>query len=161
GSLLRRLYDYAGLYFGEEPPQDQARRRPRPTLLIDGETGTGKTELAGLLHRISERRDQRFLTVDSSSLTNDSLLRSTLFGHVKGAFTDARDRTGMVTEAGKGILLLDDLHQLTDSGRAILHRFLDDGRYTRLGEEQLTPRYAEAALVCTVETPAWEEIKAE
>jgi DNA-binding NtrC family response regulator len=161
GSILKRLYDYAGVYFDEETPQDSGRRRPRPTLLIDGETGTGKTELTGLLHRISERRQHPFLTVDSSSLTNDSLLRSTLFGHVRGAFTDARDRVGMVTAVGKGILLLDDLHQLTDGGRAILHRFLDDGRYTRLGEEHLPPRCAEAAIVCTVETPAWEEIKAE
>ena len=51
GAMLRRIYDYAGLYFGREPPEEPGRRRPRPTLLMEGETGTGKTELAGLVIR--------------------------------------------------------------------------------------------------------------
>ena len=158
GSMLRRLYDYAGLHFGAEPANEHGRRQPRPTLLIDGETGTGKTELAGLLHQLSERREAPFVAATCNQLTNETFLRSILFGHIKGSFSGAStDRPGLVQSAGKGILLLDDLHKLTDSCSVILHSFLDDGEYCHLGEDELR-RASEAAIVGTVETPRWEEI---
>ncbi|QDU59784.1 Regulatory protein LuxO [Planctomycetes bacterium Pan216] len=161
GSMLRRFSDYSELYFSREPAVDPARRRPRPTLLIDGETGTGKTELANLLHQLSQRREFPFVQATCNQLTDETFLRSILFGHIKGAFSGATtDRPGLVQTAEKGVLLLDDLHKLTDGGSAILHSFLDDGRYCHLGEDEVA-RTAEAAIVGTVETPIWEEIKAE
>ena len=92
-----------------------------------------------------------------NELTNETLLRSILFGHRRGAFTDAReDRPGLVSAAGRGVLLLDDFHRLPASCSAILHSFLEDGEYSRLGEEEIR-RAAEAAAVLTVETGPWLE----
>lgn len=161
GAMLRRLYDYASLYFGEEPPNEHDRRRPRPMLLIDGETGTGKTELAGLLHRICDRRDQPFVSATCNQLSDENFLRSILFGHIKGSFSGANaDRPGLVQTAGGGILLLDDLHKLSDGCSLILHSFLDDGEYSHLGQDEIR-HVAKTAIVATVEAPSWEEIKAE
>lgn len=161
GATLRRLYDFASLYFGEEPPNQADRRRPRPTLLIDGETGAGKTELAGLLHVASDRRDEPFVSATCNQLTNESFLRSILFGHIKGSFSGAaNDRPGLVQTAGGGVLLLDDLHKLSDGCSVILHSFLDDGEYSHLGEDEVRRR-GKAAVLCTVESPRWEQIKAE
>jgi transcriptional regulator with AAA-type ATPase domain len=86
-------------------------------------------------------------------------LRSILFGHRRGAFPDAReDRPGLVAAAGKGVLLLDDLHRLPVSCSAVLHSFLEDGEYSRLGEEEVR-RHAEAAAVLTVETGPWSHCR--
>lgn len=159
GSMLRRVVDYASLYFGAECSTDPGPRRPRPTLLLDGETGTGKTELAGLVHALSERREERFVKATGNQLTNETFLRSILFGHVRGAFTNAMaDRTGLVQEAGKGILLLDDLHYLNKDCSVILHSFLDDGEYCKLGRDEQRMS-SDSAIIVTVEGPRWEEIK--
>ncbi|MGL5095436.1 MAG: sigma-54-dependent transcriptional regulator, partial [Planctomycetia bacterium] len=161
-SALRRLYDYAHLYFGLDAGErpDRLHRRPRPTVLLDGESGTGKTELAGLLHQASERRHYPFVRATCSELTNENLLRSTLFGHVKGAYSGAStDRPGLVQAAGRGVLLLDDLHKLNDPGSVILHSFLDDGEFAHLGQDEHR-RQAELAVVCTVEGPKWDDVKA-
>lgn len=161
GAMLRRLFDYASLYFGTEPANPQDRRRPRPTLLIDGETGTGKTELAGLFHQLSDRRDAPFIAATCNQLTDENFLRSILFGHIKGSFSGASsDRPGLVETTGRGTLLLDDLHKLSDGSSVILHSFLDDGEYSHLGQDEIRRR-GENAVICTVETPKWEEIKAE
>jgi transcriptional regulator with AAA-type ATPase domain len=126
-------------------------------LLLDGESGTGKRGLAELFHLASERRKAPMVVASCNELTNETLLRSTLFGHRRGAFTDARDdRAGLVVSAGRGMVLLDDFHRLPTAGTAILHSFLEDGEYSRLGEEEVR-RHAEAAVVLTVETGPWAE----
>jgi transcriptional regulator with AAA-type ATPase domain len=159
GSVLRRLHDAATMVFGPETPREEGRRRPRPTILLDGETGTGKTELAGLIHQLSERREAPLLAATCGQLTDENLLRSTLFGHVKGSFTGATaDRAGLVRSAGRGVLFLDDLHKLGEGSAVVLHSFLDDGIYSHVGEDE-TRRHAEAAIVCAVESPRWEETK--
>lgn len=161
GSTLRRLYDYANLYFGMETLDPSGRRHPRPTLLLDGETGTGKTELAGLLHQVSDRCTAPFVSATCNQLRDETFLRSILFGHVKGSFTGATaERAGLVETAGKGILLLDDLHKLSEGASVVLHSFLDDGEYSHIGQDEVRRR-SEAAIACTVESPKWEEIKAE
>jgi transcriptional regulator with AAA-type ATPase domain len=160
GSMLRRAYDLTQLYLGLDEPDPNQRRRPRPMILIDGETGTGKTELAGLLHAVSNRRSQPFISATCNQLTDEQFLRSVLFGHIRGSFSGATaDRAGLVETAGRGILLLDDLHKLNDGGSVILHSFLDDGEYSHLGQDE-TRRHAQCAILATVETPRWEEIKA-
>jgi transcriptional regulator with AAA-type ATPase domain len=92
-----------------------------------------------------------------NELTNETLLRSILFGHKRGAFTDARDdRPGLVATAARGVLLLDDFHRLPTACTAILHSFLEDGEFSRLGEEEHR-RQAEALAVLTVESRPWLE----
>jgi DNA-binding NtrC family response regulator len=160
GATLRQAYDLARFYFGFGEADSSSRRRPRPMILIDGETGTGKTELAGLIHAASDRRAHPFLTASCSQLSDEQLLRSALFGHVRGAFTGAaQDRTGLIDAVGRGVLLLDDLHKLSDGASLILHSFLDDGEFARLGEDEKR-RFGECAVLGAVETPRWEEIKA-
>lgn len=161
GAMLRRAYDYARLYLGADDASYAGRRHPRPTILIDGETGTGKTEIAGLLHAISDRKTFPFVAATCSQLTDEQFLRSVLFGHVKGAYSGAtQDRRGLVETAGPGVLLLDDLHKLSDGGSVILHSFLDDGEYAHLGQDEVR-RSADCAILATVETPRWEEIKSQ
>lgn len=159
GTMLRQAYDLAQLYFALDEGPFPARRRPRPMILIDGETGTGKTELASLIHTLSERRTEPFVSATCSQLSDEQFLRSALFGHIKGSFSGAtQDRAGLVETAGRGVLLLDDLHKLGEGSSVILHSFLDDGEYSRLGQDEQR-RQARCAIVCTVETPRWEEIK--
>jgi hypothetical protein len=159
GTTLAQLFDLARL-FGPDPstPRGLGRaRRPLPCLLLDGESGTGKRGLAELFHAASERRHAPMVVASCNELTNETLLRSTVFGHRRGAFTDAREeRPGLVATAGKGMILLDDFHRLPTAGSAILHSFLEDGEFSRLGEEEVR-RHAEAAVVLTVETGPWAE----
>jgi DNA-binding NtrC family response regulator len=82
------------------------------TLLLSGETGTGKTVLARLIHELSPRRSEPFLVVDCASLS-PGVIESELFGHVRGAFTGAdRDRQGKLLAAGAGTILLDEVNAL-------------------------------------------------
>jgi transcriptional regulator with AAA-type ATPase domain len=132
-------------------------RRPLSCILLDGESGTGKRGLAAVFHAASDRRKAPMAVASCNELTNETLLRSILFGHKRGAFTDAReDRPGLVAAAGKGVLLLDDFHRLSPACSAVLHSFLEDGEYSRLGEEEVR-RHAECAAVLTVETGPWAE----
>ncbi|MEW4566588.1 sigma 54-interacting transcriptional regulator [Tautonia sp. JC769] len=157
GAVVAQLFDLAQLIGSADLPPSGRTRRPLPCLLIDGESGTGKRGLAELFHAASDRRSAPLVIASCSELTNETLLRSILFGHKRGAFTDAReDRPGLVSAAGKGVLLLDDVHRLPPACSAILHSFLEDGEYGRLGEEE-TRRRAECAVVLTVETGPWRE----
>ncbi|MBX6316114.1 MAG: sigma-54-dependent Fis family transcriptional regulator, partial [Isosphaeraceae bacterium] len=160
GSTLAQLFALARL-LGTPPhaaPAGGGRaRRPLPCVLLDGESGTGKRGLAALFHAASDRRKAPLAVASCNELTNETLLRSILFGHKRGAFTDAReDRPGLVASAGKGMLLLDDFHRLPMACSAILHSFLEDGEYSRLGEEEVR-RQADCAVVLTVETRPWAE----
>lgn len=161
GTTLAQLFDLARL-LGSGPPGARTAaparsRRPLPCLLLDGESGTGKRALAALFHAATDRRKAPLVVASCNELTNETLLRSILFGHKRGAFTDARDdRPGLVATAGRGVILLDDFHRLPASCSAILHSFLEDGEYSRLGEEEIR-RQAEAAVVLTVETGPWQE----
>jgi transcriptional regulator with AAA-type ATPase domain len=159
GTILAQVFDLARLLGSESTPLPGGgrARRPLPCLLLDGESGTGKRGLAALFHAASERRKAPMTVASCNELTNETLLRSILFGHKRGAFTDARDdRPGLVATAGKGVILLDDFHRMPTGCTAILHSFLEDGEYARLGEEEVR-RQAEAAAVLTVETAPWLE----
>jgi len=102
-------------------------------LLITGETGTGKTYAAELIHTHSGRKGK--LVVINTPGIPESLFESELFGHKKGAFTNAVfDKKGLVEEAAGGTLLIDEITEVSAAIQAKLLRFIETGRYTRLGE---------------------------
>ncbi|MEW5977147.1 MAG: sigma-54 dependent transcriptional regulator [Acidobacteriota bacterium] len=103
------------------------------TLLIQGESGTGKDLLAGILHHSSSRRDEPFLKIDASSLPAE-LMESELFGYEKGAFTGAyRRKEGKLEFAGQGTLVLDGLAELPLDTQAKLLRVIEEKSFERLG----------------------------
>lgn len=104
------------------------------TILVRGETGTGKSVLARAIHARSPRRDQPFVTVSGAALTGD-LFASELFGHVQGAFTGAvKDQQGKVDAARGGTLFLDEVAEVELGLQAKLLRLLQEREFERLGE---------------------------
>jgi transcriptional regulator with PAS, ATPase and Fis domain len=103
------------------------------TVLIRGESGTGKEMVARAIHGLSERREQPMVCVNCGALP-DTLLHSELFGHKAGAFTDARrDRPGRFAQAAGGIILLDEVGEMSPSLQVALLRVLEEGTYQPLG----------------------------
>lgn len=104
------------------------------TVLITGETGTGKTLLGRLIHESSQRRDGPFVTVDCTSF-QESLLESELFGHKRGAFTGAvADQTGKVETAEGGTLFLDEIGEVPTHLQGKLLRLIEERAYERVGD---------------------------
>lgn len=102
-------------------------------ILIEGETGTGKELLADYIHNHSARREKPFVVVNCASLP-DQLIESELFGHEKGAFTDAKStKQGLVEIAHGGTLFLDEIGELSLTLQPKLLRFLENGEYRRIG----------------------------
>jgi formate hydrogenlyase transcriptional activator len=106
------------------------------TVLLLGETGTGKELVARAIHRLSPRAKSKFVSVNCTAIPTD-LLESELFGHEKGAFTGAIDRRiGRWEVADKGILLLDEVGDLPAKIQPKLLRVLEDKEFERLGSNQ-------------------------
>ena len=106
------------------------------SVLIEGETGTGKELAARAIHYCGPRRDGPFVPVNCGAIP-DTLIESELFGHRRGAFTDARsDQTGLVALARGGTLFLDEIDGLTARGQVTLLRFLQDQRFRPLGSQR-------------------------
>ncbi len=124
--IMRKIYDLAF----------KAAATPA-TILIQGESGTGKSVLARAVHQRSPQADRAFVTVSCPSLSRE-LLESELFGHVKGAFTGAvQDTFGKVAAADGGTLFLDEIGELPLEIQPKLLRLLQDREYERVGETKL------------------------
>lgn len=115
------------------------------TVLISGESGTGKGLLAGLIHEWSPRGQGPFVTVDCAAL-QENLLESDLFGHVRGAFTGAaRDKAGKLQLAEGGTVFLDEVSEIPPAIQGKLLRFLQQREFERLGDPR--PRTVDARVI--------------
>ena len=112
------------------------------TILLVGETGSGKTHLAKLIHEISPHHNQPFVTIACGALQSD-LIESELFGHVKGAFTGAEtDRQGKFEAAGSGTILLDEIDVLNPDQQTKLLRVIEMGEFEPVGSNQTKQNHA-------------------
>ncbi|MGH8109819.1 MAG: sigma-54 interaction domain-containing protein [Arenimonas sp.] len=103
-------------------------------VLIEGETGVGKELTARAIHYLSTRRSKPFISLNCGAIP-ETLIESELFGHARGAFTDAKtNRCGVISQADAGTLFLDEIDSLPCKGQVALLRFLQDRRYRPVGQ---------------------------
>jgi len=122
-------------------------RSPSP-ILITGETGTGKELCARAIHHVSSRRHLPFIAVDCAALP-EHLFESEMFGHARGAFTDAhRDQKGLVALAGDGTLFLDEVDSLPVTAQSKLLRLLQERTYRPVGSERFMSTGVKIVAAC-------------
>jgi DNA-binding NtrC family response regulator len=127
-------------------------------ILIRGENGTGKGVVARALHTASRRAQKALVTVNAGGLS-ESIFESELFGHVKGAFTDARtDRTGRFELADGGTLFLDEIANVPLAQQAKLLRVVETGEFERVGSSQT--RRVDVRLISATNAPLEDEVAA-
>ena len=129
------------------------------TVLIEGETGTGKELAAKAVHAMSRRAAHPLVIINCAAIP-DSLIEDELFGHARGAFTDAgQERVGLLQAASRGTLCLDEIGSLSRRAQATLLRVLQDKSFRPLGStiEQRT----EARFVALTNTPLWDLVGAD
>jgi DNA-binding NtrC family response regulator len=127
------------------------------TMLISGETGTGKEVLARAVYNLSTGPNEPFITCNCSALT-EGLIESELFGHVKGAFTGAfSDKKGLFEAAGSGTIFLDEIGDMPLSIQPHLLRVLQDGEYRRVGSTRTMK--AECRVIAATNTDLHDEVK--
>ena len=128
------------------------------TILMLGETGTGKSLIAQAIHRRSLMRSGRFVAVNCAALP-PTLLESELFGHERGAFTDARTaQIGRVELAHGGTVFLDEIGELPLDAQAKLLRFLQEGEFERLGSPET--RRVQVRVIAATNRDIREEVRA-
>lgn len=126
-------------------------------VLILGENGTGKELIARAIHRNSSRQHENFVSVDLGSIT-ETLFESELFGHKKGAFTDAKeDRAGRFELANRGTLFLDEIGNLSMPLQAKLLTVIQNRRVSRVGSNKETQ--VDLRLICATNMPLYEMVK--
>jgi len=126
-------------------------------VLILGENGTGKELIARAIHRNSPRKNESFVSVDLGSVT-ETLFESELFGHKKGAFTDAKeDRVGRFELANNGTLFLDEIGNLSMPLQAKLLTVLQNRKVSRVGANKEMP--VNIRLICATNMPLYEMVK--
>jgi DNA-binding NtrC family response regulator len=130
----------------------------RTTVLVTGETGTGKERVARAIHFNSPRATEPFMAVNCTALT-ETLLESELFGHVRGAFTGAvQSRKGFFELAGSGTVFLDEIGGTGGDFQAKLLRILEDREFYPVGGER--PRRTEARIIAASQRPLEELVHA-
>ncbi len=140
------------MFYGNNPEMQTLKHNveriasTEATVLISGENGTGKDVLAHEIHRLSGRASRQLVCVDAGAIT-DTLFESELFGHVKGAFTDAKsDHAGKFEQANGGTLFLDEIANIPLRSQAKLLRALQSRSITRVGDTRNIP--VDIRLIC-------------
>lgn len=126
------------------------------TVLVYGETGTGKEVFARCIHNESNRRNKPFIAVNCAALP-EGLLEGILFGTVKGGFTGAMNRPGLFEQANGGTLLLDEINSMSASLQAKLLRVLQEGYVRRIGDVKDIP--VDARIIATTNEEPNEAVK--
>jgi two-component system response regulator AtoC len=140
-SQLEERYQFGGILGRSRPMQELFQvldtvARSSSTILITGETGTGKEVVARAIHHNSPRRTYRFVALNCSAIP-ETLLEAELFGHVRGAFTGAvGTRQGRLEQAHKGTLFLDEVGTMSASLQVKLLRALQEREFERVGDNQ-------------------------
>ena len=164
--LLQRLderYGFEGIIYTSKKMQSVIDRLRRiaatdATVLITGESGTGKEMIAQSIHQNSPRRNKRMVALNTRAVT-ETLVESELFGHVKGAFTDAvSDRVGAFQYANGGTLFLDEVGDMPMSTQIKLLRVLEESEITRVGDNK--PIKVNVRLISATNRPLEEMIDA-
>jgi DNA-binding NtrC family response regulator len=163
-SALRSSQVPAAGFVATSPPMRQVREMVEQVgpsdanVMITGENGTGKGVVARMLHQSSLRSAQPLITVNMGGLP-EGVFESEMFGHVKGAFTDARaDRAGRFELADNGTLFLDEIANLTASQQAKLLRVLETGEFERVGSSKT--RRADVRILTATNADLQKEIEA-
>jgi DNA-binding NtrC family response regulator len=162
--LIRQFQHYGSTYFkGKSPTIRQIRRTITrcagvdSSVLILGETGTGKEIIAKLIHEASPRSEQIFEAVNCANLQGD-LLQDRLFGHARGAFSGAeRERAGLFEVTNGGTLFLDEIGEMPLETQAQLLRVIQEGQFYRLGEER--PRETDVRIIAATHRDLLELIE--
>jgi len=115
------------------------------TIVIRGETGSGKERVARWLHALSTRTQGQFMAVNCGAIPSE-LVEAELFGTTAGAFTGARQRPGWFERAHQGTLLLDEIGEMPLAAQAVLLRVLEDGVFWRVGSER--PTKVDVRILC-------------
>jgi DNA-binding NtrC family response regulator len=127
------------------------------TVLLTGETGTGKEVFANAIHQGSERKKNNFVAINCSAFSKE-ILESELFGHKAGAFTGAvKDKKGLVEEANNGTLFLDEIGEMPIELQAKLLRVLETGEFIKMGETKVSK--SDFRLIAATNRDLEEEIK--
>jgi DNA-binding NtrC family response regulator len=140
-SQLEERYQFGGILGRSRPMQAlfqmlETVARSNSTILITGETGTGKEVVARAIHHNSQRRANRFVAINCSAIP-ETLLEAELFGHVRGAFTGAVGaRQGRFEQAHKGTLFLDEVGTMSSALQMKLLRALQEREFERVGDSQ-------------------------
>jgi transcriptional regulator with GAF, ATPase, and Fis domain len=146
-AAIRKTYEMAKLVAGRDT-----------TVLLTGETGTGKEVVAQAIHQLSERSKHAFVAVNCAAIP-EALLEAELFGHVRGAFTGAvQSRLGRIHVAQGGTLFLDEVGELPLSMQAKLLRFLQNGEVQRLGSSDVYR--VDVRVICATNVPLLNQVQA-
>lgn len=162
--LSNRLIQKSSICFGSSAIMAQTKKfagiaaKNESPVLITGETGTGKGVLAKWIHENSPRREGNYVEVNCSALKGE-LLRSELYGHIKGAFTSAvKDRPGLIEAADGGTLFLDEIGDMELEVQAQLLKTLEEKTFRRIGENKL--RSSDFRIICATNREMEAEVEA-